>query len=283
MEARSALFRSAAVFSADERIARRLAGGIAGVLILGLLLGSLTLIARRAAGGLSIPLPTAALAATGIIAVAVAAAIRRLGRDEACWSSLHGRVAILLPSFALIALGAAITLPGSPPLGLALLWIAIAAEEAWTWRQWRWVGGRPASRKHKTAVRQLAAVEDGVHPPISRRLISPPLSPSGDVTQRLIRTCSAAGVERIEGWLKAIVHPGERTMHLHVAFCPPFERVPQFTVIQSSGPAARVRPVQLLPYGVRLELKLSEPSNEKAVVVIEFSAEGESIAPIAKA
>jgi len=84
---------------------------------------------------------------------------------------------------------------------------------------------------------------------------------------------SAAGVERIEGWLKATAEPGERTMNVHVAFCPPFERVPQFTVIQSSGPAVRVRPVQLLPYGVRLELKLNEPSNDRSAIVVEFSAE----------
>jgi hypothetical protein len=282
MEARSVLFRAAVVFSADERIARRLAGGIGSIFILGLLLASLTLIARRAAGGLSIPLPTAALAATGVIAAAVAAASRWLGRGDASWSSLLGRLAVLLPSFALIALGAAITLPGSPPLGLALLWIAIAAEEAWTWRQWRRAAGMPAVRRDQTATPRSAQVEDSVQPPIPHRLTVTPLSPSGDVTQRLIRTCSAAGVERIEGWLKAIAKPGERTMHLHVAFCPPFERIPQFTVIQSSGPSARIRTVQLLPYGVRLELKLSEPSNEREVVVIEFSAEGESIAPIAK-
>ena len=72
--------------------------------------------------------------------------------------------------------------------------------------------------------------------------------------QRLIRT-QAAGVDRIQGWLKAELEPSERNVTLHVAFCPPFDEMPNLTVVQIAGPECRIKTGQLLPYGVRLELK----------------------------
>jgi hypothetical protein len=277
MEARSALFRAAAVFSADERIAPRLAGAISGVLMLALALASLALIVRRGAGGLSSPLSVAALAATGAIAAIIAASIRWLVDDISSSGgfSPRGQLVLWLPSVALIAMAAAVSLPGSSPIGLAFLWLVTTAEEVWSWRHWRRIRGTNTAERVGTPRRRSAHVKRGVGESQTsmRAAAGAPPSPSGDVIQRLTRTCSAAGIERIEGWLKAVAAPGERTLNLHAAFCPPFERIPQFTVIQSSGPTGRVRAVQLLPYGVRLELKLNEPSGDKAAIVIEFAAE----------
>ncbi len=284
MEARSILLRAAAVFSVNDRLARRLAGALAVVLVTGLALASLTLIARRAAGGLSIPLPAAALAATGVVAAVAAAASRWLAFDAGSSSRFTAarRSIVLMPTVAKIALAAAVSLPRSSPVGLAILWIAITAEEVWFWRRSRWLHGLGAAERFRLPTpRSQRAREGRVESQTSHSPTTLP-APANDVVQRLIRTCSAVGIERIEGWLKATAQPGERTLNLHVAFCPPFERVPQFTAIQSSGPPARVRPVQLLPYGVRLELKLNEPSGEKTAIVVEFSAECEATAPQAK-
>lgn len=278
MEARSVLFRAAAVCSVNDRLARRLAGALAVVMVTGLVLASLTLISRRAAGSLAIPLPAAALAATGVVAAVAAAASRWLAFDAESSIKLTAarRWMVFIPTVAKIALAAAVSLPNSSPVGLTMLWIAVTAEEVWFWRRSRRLHGLPNIERFRLPTPRSGRVrEDRVEPqkPHSATTLPPP---SNDVVQRLIRTRSAAGIDRIEGWLKATAQPGERTFSLHVAFCPPFERVPQFTAIQSSGPPARVRPVQLLPYGIRLEVKLSEPRGDRSAIVVEFSAESES-------
>jgi hypothetical protein len=57
-----------------------------------------------------------------------------------------------------------------------------------------------------------------------------------------------------------------------VAFCPPFASTPQLIVTQLGGPSARMKTAQLLPYGIRIDLKLSGPSEGGASVLLEFSA-----------
>ena len=98
------------------------------------------------------------------------------------------------------------------------------------------------------------------------------LSPTGDVVQRLVRT-QAGGVDRVQGWLKAELEPNERNAMLHVAFCPPFDELPNLTVVQIAGPECRIKTGQLLPYGIRLELKRQVVGAEQGIVIIEFSAQ----------
>ena len=109
-----------------------------------------------------------------------------------------------------IALAAAVSLPNSSPVGLAMLWIAITAEEVWFWRRSRRLHGLPTNERLRSpAPRSGRTREDRVESQKSHSETAlPPLG--SDVVQRLIRTHSAAGVERIEGWLKATAQPGER-------------------------------------------------------------------------
>jgi hypothetical protein len=65
---------------------------------------------------------------------------------------------------------------------------------------------------------------------------------------------------------------GQRTGSIHVAFCPPFAAVPEVEVEQIDGPEARIKTAQLLPYGVRLDLKLAAASEEPTSVLLQFSA-----------
>ena len=66
--------------------------------------------------------------------------------------------------------------------------------------------------------------------------------------------------------------PGQRTASLHVAFCPPFARTPEVSAQQLDGPAVRIKTGQLLPYGVRLDLKLSAAAEMPSGVLLRFSA-----------
>jgi hypothetical protein len=61
-----------------------------------------------------------------------------------------------------------------------------------------------------------------------------------------------------------------------VAFCPPFARTPQVNVEQLDGPEARIKVVQILPYGVRCDLKLAGASDAPATVLLQLAAHAEA-------
>ncbi len=92
------------------------------------------------------------------------------------------------------------------------------------------------------------------------------------MTQQLTRSLAADGVEQISGWLRMPFAAGQRSGNLHVAFCPPFATTPELTVEQLGGPEVRIKMPQILPYGVRLDLKLVAPAEEPTAVLIQFSA-----------
>lgn len=100
-----------------------------------------------------------------------------------------------------------------------------------------------------------------------------PAWPADDVLQQLVRSRAADGSERLAGWLRIPFAAGQRTGSEHVAFCPPFDRTPHVAVEQLDGPAVRVKTAQLLPHGVRLDLKLAAVTEEPVAVILRFSAQ----------
>ena len=97
-------------------------------------------------------------------------------------------------------------------------------------------------------------------------------APPEEVLQQLTRSGAADGSEQLAGWLRVPFAPGQRTGSVHVAFCPPFNRTPELVVEQLAGPEARIKTAQLLPYGVRLDLKLNAAGEQPASVLLQFSA-----------
>ena len=76
----------------------------------------------------------------------------------------------------------------------------------------------------------------------------------------------------MSGWLRMPFAAGQRNGSVHVAFCPPLRATPELLVEQIGGPEARVKTAQLLPYGVRLDLKLAVAPEEPASVLLQFFA-----------
>jgi len=103
-----------------------------------------------------------------------------------------------------------------------------------------------------------------------------PAWPDGNVLQQFVRSRGADGSEHLTGWLRIPFTAGQRTGSEHVAFCPPFEKTPHVTVEQLDGPAVRVKTAQLLPHGVRLDLKLATVAEEPDSVVLQFSARAQA-------
>jgi hypothetical protein len=270
----ASLFQLSAIGGALTR--RRtvwIVGVLAATLTVALALASVFIGIRRIDGHLGEPLSPIALLATGAIVATAAAGARWLAWGAHVVST-NGRAVIIrwLPGVAAVALAGGVSLPGSSLAGLGLLWFAIVAEEVLIWR-------RSSAARLPAAIARDQRRESWTPTlaPSDRREAAllperDALSPTGDVVQRLVRT-QAAGVDRIQGWLKAELEPNERNATLHVAFCPPFDEMPNLTVVQIAGPECRIKTGQLLPFGIRLELRRQVVGGEKGIVIIEFSAQ----------
>jgi hypothetical protein len=102
---------------------------------------------------------------------------------------------------------------------------------------------------------------------------SEPIEVLGTLLQQLTRSRDADGCESIQGRLVAEFAPGERTISLHVAFCPPFEQVPEVEAEAADGPDASVQVAQVLHNGARLEVRLQRPAAVAVNVSLEFVAQ----------
>ena len=267
---RDAAHRNAIVTGASEgaALAAELARWSAYTLAVILLLGAGTMWSRRAASALQQPLDWSGLLLLGAVSAGVGVAARLLARRSLS-SPFDGVL-----SFGLLAWGIALSVRGAPAGGLLLFWGILAGEEVWAWRRvlgLAWLRGRFPDRggSEPAAESPLAPSSRG---PVAD-LHSPP---PGEVTQEFVRTRQPDGSERLAGWLRTPLSPGQRTASVHVAFCPPFVRTPKITVAQQEGPPARIKEAQLLPYGARLDLKLAQAADAPATVLLEITVQGEA-------
>ena len=218
-------------------------------------------------GVLENPLDWPFMAVAAGLVILFATAIRILCR-HACWS--HFSIAVNrsvtgLTTAAVVLIGCSLSLPGSFWGGLALLWGLVAAEEYWTWKAVV-QGGPPCRRQtgllpHAVRRRTAAVLENTHFSPPPPALAAPATMeaescglPAG-VLQQLVRNRVPDGTESLSGWVRASLAAGQRTASVHVAFAPPFPRAPSFDVAQQEGEPARIKVVQLLPYGARLDFE----------------------------
>jgi hypothetical protein len=95
---------------------------------------------------------------------------------------------------------------------------------------------------------------------------------AGVPLQQITRYRAPDGTHAIHGTLLAEFAAGERMATLHVAFCPPFERLPTVEAEAVDDSEADVKVAQLLHNGVQIEVRLPEPADESACVTIELLA-----------
>jgi hypothetical protein len=249
----------------------------AAVCLVGLL-GSAALLLcwRRLSAGLARPLAPAGLVGAGATVAALAAIGRiawRYGRTSRPADWLDRAVAGATTG-AVLALGAAVSLPDSSLVGLVVLWGVLAVEEVWAWSRSPTAGSgtrfrRPA-RPRGPAPRANVQDAGRGEPPGAAALDRPPQQ---DVLQQLTRSRTPDGAETLSGWLRVPLAPGQRSTSVHVAFCPPFDRTPEATLVQIDGPDARIKTVQLLPYGARFDLKLAAAGqSEGRSVLLQLEA-----------
>jgi hypothetical protein len=229
--------------------------------LLSLLVFSAVTIAWRrwVAGALVEPPAGLSLLGAGLLAAGAAASARRL---QACSSTrrLHS-LATWIPALALGLFGLAMTFPGSSVAAIGGFWTILVAEEVWAFT----MHVRPAAKESWPFDSPSPRAEE---PPVPLPL--PARSAADQVVQHFERTQGTDGTEGISGWLRIPVAAGQRTVSAHVAFCPPFGRVPTWDPQQIEGPHARLRTTQLMAYGARIELKLDASPVEPAEIVVRF-------------
>jgi hypothetical protein len=90
--------------------------------------------------------------------------------------------------------------------------------------------------------------------------------------QQLTRYRTAGGAHSIHGTLLAELEPGERSTTIHIAFCPPFDRLPAVEAEAIDDSSATVKLSQVLHNGVQIDVRLAEPADEKYCITIEMTA-----------
>jgi hypothetical protein len=269
-----------------------------------LAMAGMLLLIRRLSSALVEPLPTLTIFAVGALLAGAGLLIRRpLAIDT---ESSQWRFALWCSvSAALLLWMLAITLPGTPPLGLVLFCGTILLEEGWSWGRFRGASfstfPSPAGTELPDPTENTAAasaVEIAESPAASAQ--DSPLKPAGEsllnalaeendaednaayeeasyddaISQQIVRRRDDSG-ETLTGWTRVDFAQAQRVAAAHIAICPPLERGPTCEAEQQDGPAAEVKVTQTMPYGVRLEVKLDEPAEEATSVIVEFAIQAE--------
>ncbi len=256
---------------ADSPLAARIARFAASCLFVLVALAALLVCLRRIGGALTQPLSAAALVLAALLLAAAAILFRRWIAATVVNTPPRLQYAAWAAPSAVLALWTlALLVPGTAALGLVGFVGLLVAEEAWSWHS---IARRPAERVMTPIerTREIGA-PTGAAAVLAPTIVDEPeeLVDTG-VSQRLVRRREPDGGEVMEGWIRVEFLPAQRQATAHVAICPPFERTPECFAEPCDGPPSQVKVAQVLPYGVRFEVKLDEPAEEACDVMIELS------------
>ena len=232
----------------------------------------ITLLARRLGGGFAAAPPAAlgwAVAAAGIPLVAAVDAAGSLGGRR--WMGVAARVGLATAAVAVVPAAGTVGWPGRLAT-LAAFLVAIVAV----------LVPRPAVAVHRPRrrpVRSLSAGEPHPEPggppvpavlePIAPELLSSP--PPVGFRQRLERYETATGDDCLRGRAVLSVTTGSSTAHAHIGFCPSFGGLPTVEVMTDyDGVEAEVAVAEVLPWGIRLECRLTEPADDPLEIPVDF-------------
>jgi hypothetical protein len=202
------------------------------------------LLSRRFAGAFTTPLPSSQLAFTAAIALGWAVAIRELTSRNALYTSL---VVIILLLAAI-----ACSYPGNRLVDW-LVWPVAMFIAVWS----------PSLLRSPAEPIVLRLEQASEHPPHDES--------SEHILQQLTRLRTEEGHDALRGTLIAEFRAGERQITLHVAFCPPFEHLPEVETNIADADVS-VKLTQILHNGIQLEVKFPDPVDEPTTVLVEFFA-----------
>lgn len=261
------------VFLADVDAVRQalrtaVVGGVALLAACGALL-----VLRRWAGAATRPPEPLLLVALGAIFVLAGWSLRWMAYRAAPRQGPLGFAPAIsiATSTAVCGLACGLTFAATPLGVRAVFWLIVLGSELAAWRAYR--GAAPFKPGGEGSHRETATAGVGARLP-QRRAPRPPADAT--VLQQQVRIRSAAGCETLTGDFRAAFLPAQRSTSLHVAFCPPFVLAPDVHVQQISGPEARLKIAQVLPFGARIDVKLSREATTSTEVVVHVAAQCEA-------
>lgn len=278
----------------DDRERIAVAGGFAAALAVTLACGGATLLLRRLTGGFAFtPGPAVAWAVTAagwplVMATDLSA---RTYRDA--WPRWVARCGLVAAALAVAPVGGGLS-PSTrlaAALGVAVSLVAALASLPGAWpttaRHPGWPrrpdpatpSATPRRPRHGSSA-EIASLQAGPNGtpasladpdrPQSAGWTEPP--PAG-FRQRLERLETPAGEDCLRGQVLVAVPAGSRTGHAHVGFCPPFAGLPRVEVSTACDfVEAELVAAEVLPWGVRIECRLSEPAEEPLAISADFHA-----------
>lgn len=257
----------------DSLAAAALARAVAAAGFSLLALGGVVILSRRLSGALAAPLSFGTLLVCACLLVAAALVFRAAFQPPARFRERWAEYLFYaLPSGVLLLWAIGLSAPGTGG-GLIALWGVLLLEEGWSWGQLRRrvPVAPPLESKASNAELPLSAVSDLGQSLTESESLAEADEPDEAICQQVVRRRESDGGETIAGWLRAEVPAAARHATAHVAICPPFEGLPQCFAEQMDGPPAQIKVAQVLPHGVRFEIKLDEPGALAADVLVEFS------------
>lgn len=239
----------------------------AGTVAVALASGAVIILLRRVSGGFA-SVPAAPLAwgfaAAGTAIVAVMDAVIHAG-GVGRWAGTITRLGVVLSVAAMIPLGLPVGswLGGLLALGLVTTAALLPLRDM---------------RRHDGSTTLDHAPHARIHPShnttagLAKWQRDPDTMPDG-LRQRLERFQSKDGVDHVVGRVLVDVAAGSRTGHGHLGFCPPFVAVPTVDVTsEDDGIEAVVSAAEVVPWGVRIECRLSEPAEEPLAIPVHVIA-----------
>ena len=249
-------WQAAATGAEFDDIVAILAAALGGCAGLAALTCGVVLVVRRLT--VAAPAPSGvvlAVAAAGAALVAIADAAQRLGGFRHAASA--GRVGLVLAVAAVALPPRAATWLDGAATALA---VAVAAG-AVAFAPRRGPAGKPAP--HLSVAPRPAAAR--------RRPRAAPDRVPGRFRQRFTRYDGRAGGDRLRGRINVEVGAGARLAHGHVGFCPAFAATPSVEVTTDyDGVEATVTAAEVLPWGVRVEVRLAEPAEEPLEIPVDL-------------
>lgn len=148
-----------------------------------------------------------------------------------------------------------------------LIWLPVLVADQF-WRQNFFDAGDPRISVGLPAEENELASVEGI--PLAQP------STRDEIVQQLYRVSNEQGEEEIYGTLRADFVPGQRTATVHVGFCPPLPYVPEIEAETLPPTAAKLKVVQSLAHGARLDVKLPQVATTEEQIWIDMAARPQS-------
>ena len=94
------------------------------------------------------------------------------------------------------------------------------------------------------------------------------------IVQQLYRVRDEQGQEIVYGTVRADFEAGQRTAVVHVGFCPPLSRIPEIEAESFPGTPSRIKIVQALAHGTRMDVRLPAPAENDRHIWIDLAEIG---------